>query len=195
MPPPFTWPFAIVFWPTYLWAFYPEIGLIRRARLTGPLPPEDRSSARIVFLAVNVIMNVALACAFLVPKLAVASGRTLVLSLGVALMIAGSLLRRHCFRVLGASVTGAITVRPDQEVVARGAYRWVRHPSYTGAILLLDGIGMALGNWLSFGIVAGASLLLSSYRAHVEEKALLSGLGEPYRAFLTTRKRFFPYVY
>jgi len=34
--------------------------------------------------------------------------------IGMAIMISGSLLRRHCFRMLGESFTGDVRARPDQ---------------------------------------------------------------------------------
>jgi protein-S-isoprenylcysteine O-methyltransferase Ste14 len=48
--------------------------------------------------------------------------RTWLFWIGLMTMIAGSLLRRHCWRMLGGSFTGAVIVTPDQSVVERGAY-------------------------------------------------------------------------
>jgi protein-S-isoprenylcysteine O-methyltransferase Ste14 len=39
------------------------------------------------------------------------------------------------------------------------------------------------------------SLAVYRYRMAVEERALLTVLGEPYREFLRHRKRLIPYVY
>jgi protein-S-isoprenylcysteine O-methyltransferase Ste14 len=83
----------------------------------------------------------------------------------------------------------------DQAVVTRGAYAIVRHPSYTAGILLNTGIGIALGSWASAGIQAVASFAAYSYRIAVEERALLVAIGEPYRQFMSTRKRLIPFVY
>ena len=59
--------------------------------------------------------------------------------------------------------------------------------------------------WPEFGIVrrgqraAGAadakSIPVYSYRIAVEERALLAAIGEPYRQFMSTRKRLIPFVY
>jgi len=46
------------------------------------------------------------------------------------------LLRRHCFRQLGASFTGDVRATPDQRIVTTGAYAVVRHPSYSAGILM-----------------------------------------------------------
>jgi protein-S-isoprenylcysteine O-methyltransferase Ste14 len=113
---------------------------------------------------------------------------------GLATMVAGSLLRRHCFRMLGKSFTAIVVVTPGQQVVERGAYRWVRHPSYTAIVLFLGGMALALDNWLSVAVVAVAVSLSFVYRARVEERALIDTLGEPYLAYMRRTKRFIPKI-
>jgi protein-S-isoprenylcysteine O-methyltransferase Ste14 len=114
---------------------------------------------------------------------------------GIALMVVGALLRRHCWRMLGASFTGDVRARSDQEVVSRGAYRIVRHPSYTAGIILNAGVGIALGSWASALLFTAASIAVYIHRMNVEERALLTVIGEPYRAFTATRKRLVPFLY
>lgn len=114
---------------------------------------------------------------------------------GLALLIAGSLLRRHCFRMLGASFTGDVQARPDQKVVTDGAYGFVRHPSYTAGILMNTGVGVALGSWLGGALLAAASAAVYIYRMNVEERALVAAIGDPYREFMSARKRLIPFVY
>jgi Na+-driven multidrug efflux pump len=70
------------------------------------------------------------------PAFTIASGRLAVFWLGIAMLAGGSLLRHHCFRMLGASFRPVVDVKTDQAVVDRGAYRYLRHPSYSGAILM-----------------------------------------------------------
>jgi len=112
--------------------------------------------------------------------------------IGLGIMIAGSLLRRHCFRMLGRSFTAVVVVNLDQQIIERGAYRWVRHPSYTAGMLLFAGSMLALGNWLSVAVVLSGAIVAYSYRVRVEERALLETLGEPYRAYMQRTKRFIP---
>jgi protein-S-isoprenylcysteine O-methyltransferase Ste14 len=97
--------------------------------------------------------------------------------------------------MLGTSFTGDVRARPDQEVVSRGAYRVLRHPSYTAGIMLNAGIGIALGSWASAALYTVASVAVYVYRMNVEERVLLAVIGEPYREFMATRKRLVPFVY
>jgi protein-S-isoprenylcysteine O-methyltransferase Ste14 len=98
-------------------------------------------------------------------------------------------------RVLGTFFTGAVTIQADHRVIESGAYRWVRHPSYSAALLVVLGIALCLSNWLSAAVSFAIAFLAYSYRAHVEEQALLSSLGAPYGQFMASRKRFIPFIF
>lgn len=97
--------------------------------------------------------------------------------------------------MLGSSFTGAVTARADQPVVDRGAYRWIRHPSYVAGTIMVVGLGVALGNALSASCLALVCAIVYGYRVRVEERALLGSIGEPYRAYMARTRRFIPYVF
>ncbi len=42
---------------------------------------------------------------------------------------------------------GTIAVAPGQQVIATGPYAIIRHPMYTGALIMLFGTPLALGSW------------------------------------------------
>ncbi|KIM57595.1 hypothetical protein SCLCIDRAFT_1219268 [Scleroderma citrinum Foug A] len=58
---------------------------------------------------------------------------------GICLIIAGSLLRRYCYRVLGQYFTFELSVRKSHELVTSGPYSVVRHPSYAGSVCVAVG--------------------------------------------------------
>jgi protein-S-isoprenylcysteine O-methyltransferase Ste14 len=114
---------------------------------------------------------------------------------GLALMATGVLVRQWAIFVLSRFFTVDVRVHPNQTVVDRGPYRWVRHPSYSGLVLFLVGVGLAVSNWASLivlALVPTAGLLV---RVHSEERALLAALGEEYRRFAATRRRLFPGIW
>jgi len=192
-PLPFVWPYALIFWPVFLWAYLRESVIVRRAQRAQE-STDSRSLQGIMFG-----QGIAFLAAFplaSIRALRIAPVHALaVFSLGVAMVLAGALLRRHCFRMLGASFTGDVRARADQEVVSRGAYRVLRHPSYTAGIILNTGVGIALGSWASAVVLAVASLVVYLNRIGVEERALVATIGEPYRQFMLGRKRLIPFVY
>ncbi|HJQ98942.1 MAG TPA: isoprenylcysteine carboxylmethyltransferase family protein [Candidatus Polarisedimenticolaceae bacterium] len=188
----FTWPYALPFWALYVWAFWPEFAIVRRAGKEKTAT--DAKSFQIIIAGMWAAYLLAFPIAGL-RALQFPSHRVFWFWLGLAILVGGSLLRRHCFRTLGASFTGDVKARADQVVITRGAYAFVRHPSYTGGILMNTGIGIALGSWGSALLLFVVSVAVYTYRMNVEEQALLAAIGEPYREFMRTRKRVIPYVY
>jgi protein-S-isoprenylcysteine O-methyltransferase Ste14 len=74
------------------------------------------------------------------------------------------------------SFTSAIIqVAPDQRVVSTGPYAVVRHPMYTGALVLLLGTPVALGSWWGLLMVVPMAGVLA-LRILDEEKVLVRGL-------------------
>jgi protein-S-isoprenylcysteine O-methyltransferase Ste14 len=183
------WPYALAFWLVFLCALYPELRLLRAARAQAG--PQDAGSMRFIVLLQRVGVGSAVVVALINAHGALGHQRFW-LWLGVAMMFAGGLLRRHCFRMLGTSFTAAVVVTAGQAVVDRGAYRWIRHPSYTAGALIMLGLAAALSNWMSIAVVATAMLLTYGYRVRVEERALLETLGQPYRNYMLRTKRFIP---
>ncbi len=194
-PLPFAWPTWPVYWAVYVWVYLPESGLIRKTQKSGPRPVEDRGSLRVLLLSFSAAVFGGFLLAFAAPWAALPGKPLFWFVTGLLLLIAGSLLRRHCFKVLGKFFTGAVTIQSDHRVIEEGAYRWVRHPSYSAALLIVLGTTLPLGNWLSVLFAFPLALYGYNYRARVEEQALLAALGDPYARFMASRRRFIPYVY
>jgi protein-S-isoprenylcysteine O-methyltransferase Ste14 len=192
IPPIFAYPEAILFWIVFIWLFYLEIlhsGIVAGA----PSNKQDAGTLRLI----NIGSDIALFLAFLVSFLPwpVISNQRIALDVGTGLLIVGSLFRRYCIRILGKYFTAAVTVSPDQPIIEKGPYRWIRHPSYTAGFLVFLSIGFALGNWLSLVIFFLEICIVYSRRVNAEEAALLSTLGEPYRAYMARTKRFIPFIF
>ncbi len=188
-PLPFVWPYAAAFWIAYLWAFAPEFGFMRR---TKGATSTDSGSLRFILFGMQLAMFVAFFVSFIVKPFA--SNRIPLFWAGILLMILGSAIRRHCFRVLGEYFTYAVIVSKEQKVIDRGAYRWVRHPSYSGGTLMFAGMGLGLGNWLSLTLLLVMTIAAYGYRVMVEERALVETIGDPYREYMKRSKRFIPFV-
>jgi len=151
----------------------------------------DRGSIVAVVLGIGAGVLTAAWCAVALPGAAIPGG-WLPLVVGVVLMWLGIALRQWAVVALGTFFTVMVQVTSDQHVVDRGPYRWVRHPSYTGLLLTLVGLGTALGNWLSLVALAMLPTAGLVIRIRVEEAALESALGEPYRSFAEHRRRLIP---
>jgi protein-S-isoprenylcysteine O-methyltransferase Ste14 len=195
MPPlvVFSWPYGLFFLAVFLWAFAPEFRIFAR-RTELSTSPQDAGSKRLIAVGQGLAMFAAFWIAARMPS-AKLPYRFALFWAGLAAIIGGSLLRRHCWRVLGASFTGAVIVKPDQVVVDRGAYHYVRHPSYTAGAILFLGIGLALANWISLVVLIAAVSVVYGYRVGVEERALQATIGDSYRSYMSRTKRFVPFLF
>ena len=78
----------------------------------------------------------------------------------------------------------ALKVLPEaNSIVAKGIYRFIRHPIYVGIIFTHFGLFFACGS--KFGIIYTFILIIpmNIIRAQLEEKALFSKFGERYRTY------------
>ena len=121
--------------------------------------------------------------------------RWVVFSLGVLVITVGAALRLWAIVTLGRWFTYDVRVTEGQAVVDRGPYRWVRHPSYTGVLLVLLGMGLTFGNWLSVLLAVTLPTVGLVRRIRVEESALLTAIGRPYEQYAEGRPRLFPGVW
>jgi protein-S-isoprenylcysteine O-methyltransferase Ste14 len=112
--------------------------------------------------------------------------------IGLVVMVIGLVLRNWAIIKLGRFFSRIVTIEIGQRLVTDGPYRWLRHPSYTGMLLMYAGINLALGTWL--GALAGLGLVFIAtvYRIQVEEKALVELFCDEYRAYMQRTWRLFP---
>jgi protein-S-isoprenylcysteine O-methyltransferase Ste14 len=196
-PIPFTWPLGAAFWVVLVWAYWPESRILRAARRAerGKERALRDPSYRPLVMGQQVVLIVAVLLAVGAPSLAMRMNREALFVLGLIITVAASLFRRHCFRMLGADFRGDVTVRPDQPVIDRGAYRYLRHPSYLAAMQLHVGFGLCFTNWGTLALLVLAVPPLFIYRIYVEERALRERIGASYVSYADRTKRLIPGVW
>ncbi len=114
---------------------------------------------------------------------------------GEVLFIGGVILRWVAIWYLGKFFTVNVAVHADHRLVDTGPYRHLRHPSYTGALLIFAGLGFTSGNWATLAFLVIPITLAFILRIRVEESALEDALGETYRAYQKRTKRLLPFLY
>ena len=110
---------------------------------------------------------------------------------GVGLAFIAGLLLVWMFRTLGGNLTDTVVTRERHALVTTGPYRWVRHPFYSSAALVILGNSLVAANWLFF--VAGCVMfLLLVIRTRKEEDNLIARFGDDYRNYMQRTGRFVP---
>ncbi|MBI5767749.1 MAG: isoprenylcysteine carboxylmethyltransferase family protein [Verrucomicrobia bacterium] len=111
--------------------------------------------------------------------------------LGVPLGATGSALFAWMFRHLGLNVTSTSVPRAAATLVTSGPYRWVRHPMYSAALLLVIATALLTANLV---VLAGglAMFALLAARSRIEERRLVEKFGDAYRDYQARTGRFIP---
>ena len=115
--------------------------------------------------------------------------------IGLALMIAGIIVRAIAIATLWRHFSVDVAISRDHELIDRGIYGVLRHPAYSGSLLSFLGLGICFRNWLSVAILVLVSAAAFAYRIHVEERALSEHFGDAWRAYAARTKRLVPGVF
>jgi protein-S-isoprenylcysteine O-methyltransferase Ste14 len=176
-----------------IWLLSEIIGtaIIPRIRRGGSvIKRKDRFSGLYIFATIFI----ALILSFYFAGAHIAMLPGWVFSLGILLIILGILLRQLSMAILGKYFSGVVGIQKDQKVIEKGPYKYVRHPSYTGALMIFIGLGLALQSGAAVLTLIVLFIIAYGFRIYVEEKALISELGEPYLDYKKRTKRLIPYV-
>ncbi len=111
--------------------------------------------------------------------------------LGLPAGIGGVALFGWMFRHLGLNVTATSVPRATATLVTSGPYRWVRHPMYSAALILVCATTLLTANWVVLLSGLGMFGLLAA-RSRIEERRLGEKFGEAYRAYQARTGRFAP---
>lgn len=115
--------------------------------------------------------------------------------LGLGLMICGTIFRVWCIRVLGKFFTATVTTQDNQQIITTGPYKFIRHPSYTGAFIAAVGSSLFMH---AFTAVLLQVLILGTvyyFRIKAEEETLIREFGDEYRNYQARTRKIVPGIY
>lgn len=173
-----------------------EFGLaLRRRAVNGDSRLADKGSLGLLWIIIGISVFLAFNMYFAVPAAGFGDVAPAACYAGITVYVMGLSLRWYAIVYLGRFFTVNVAIAADHHLIDGGPYRYVRHPSYTGALMAFLGLGLALANWASLAILLIPIFLAFARRMRVEEAALLQGLGAPYRLYMDRTKRLIPGVY
>jgi protein-S-isoprenylcysteine O-methyltransferase Ste14 len=117
------------------------------------------------------------------------------IAVGLAIAACGAVLRTWAIVTLGRFFTYDVTIQPGHRVVTSGPYRWVRHPSYTGGLVGMLGLGVVLGSAAAVLALVGVPLIGVLVRIRHEERTLRTALGAGYDAYAAGTPRLIPGIW
>ena len=172
-----------------------ELGLTlkRRAR-TADAQIADEGSLKLLWLVIVAGVTLAFFLAASMPEAHMASPHAAAVG-GTALFALGLAIRWYSIIHLGRFFTVNVAIAADHRLIDTGPYRFVRHPSYTGALMAFLGLALCIGNWVSLASMAVPIFFVFMRRMHVEERALLRAFPDEYRGYMKRTKRLIPLVF
>ncbi|MFI5358137.1 MAG: methyltransferase family protein [Opitutales bacterium] len=151
----------------------------------------DAGSLAVLWITIGAGMIGGIVVALTVPRFGFSLPRAATQFIG-PVFVGGLVLRWWAIISLGRFFTVDVAIAADHELIVRGPYHLMRHPSYTGLMLAFAALAVTLQNWLSLVCVLVPISLALAYRIYVEEIALEATFGDAYRNYAATTKRLIP---
>lgn len=168
------------------------ISLTRR-----PLPDaqgKDRGTFQLIWIAITLSTVLGIYAGLAVPDARLPAAEA-IYPYGFALFLLGTGVRLWSIRTLGKFFTVQVAIATDHKLIDVGPYRLLRHPSYTGSLMMFLGFLICYGNGLTMAIVLVSVLVVFVRRILIEEAALAEAFGDAWRAYVARTWRLFPFVY
>ncbi len=190
------WVYSIIFIMSsatitvYLWKRDPEL-LARRVEV-GPVAEKEKTQKIIQVFASLLFISI-----LIVPSLDHRFGWT---NVPLYIVIIGDILVALGFFFVflvfkeNAFAAATIEIATDQKVITTGPYSMVRHPMYSGALIMLFGTPLALGSW--WGLLVFIPFTLIIILRLLDEEKLLSQKLTGYNEYCQkVRYRLIPFLW
>jgi protein-S-isoprenylcysteine O-methyltransferase Ste14 len=187
--------YSIIYWSICLFWFVSELflALKKRSSKITSVVPQEKSSLRWLWITIISSILVGIFWNFtLIGRIPL--GRAYFYWLGILFFFLGAAVRWTAIFQLGKFFTVDVSIQKEHKIISSGLYGFVRHPSYSGSLISVFGLGLALNNWVSLLIIFLPILLAYLYRIRIEEKVLLATFGKEYEDYQKKTKRLIPKV-
>jgi protein-S-isoprenylcysteine O-methyltransferase Ste14 len=114
---------------------------------------------------------------------------------GIALALPGFVIRWASVIQLKREFTVDVSISKSHELKTDGLYSIVRHPSYSGLLMLMTGLAISMVSIISLACVVVPVSLAIMYRIGLEEKILKDHFGEAYNDYSRRTKRIIPFLF
>ena len=171
-----------------------EVALRFMRRSDAHSKRRDGNSLLGLWLAIGLGMGGAIAVAYTLPAFSFPLPTSVAQFVGT-LFACGLILRWWAILSLGKFFTVDVAILPDHELIVRGPYHVLRHPSYSGMMLAFVMLSVTFQNWLSIVCLMLPVSIALAYRIYIEEIALEATFGDAYHTYSKATKRLIPGVF
>jgi len=172
-----------------------EQAFARRNRRVVGVTADERDKGSFHWITASAVVGMSIAGAFGFSGLGGVTNVHVWELLGAFVLLAGTAIRLHAIAVLANQFTSRVTILNGHKLVRSGLYRYVRHPSYLGQILILVGIGALMANVVALLAAPLMTTVALLWRIRVEERAMADHFGAAYEEYHKTTWRLLPLVW
>ena len=171
-----------------------EINIAVKIRVPCVGNEQKYRSEKLIWLVVCVAVVAALALKQLqlmklpIPYLPRQVLALLIFSLGLGL-------RFHAVFRLGRFFSTTAVTQHQHILIEQGAYRWIRHPAYSGLLISFFAAGLAMGDVLAMLFLLCPIVFVLKQRIRVEEQSLIEHFGQLYYDYSQRTKKLIPWLY
>ena len=115
--------------------------------------------------------------------------------IGTVLLVLGGILLLLSRIQLGKYGGPKLVIEDKHQLITTGSYQYIRHPMYSGFLLLFFGYSLSFGSVIMTFTILVVFFLIFKNRMDIEEKLLISEFGEEYLVYMKRTKRLFPLLY
>ena len=157
-------------------------------------PSKDRGSVFLLWAVCLSTIALAILMANKFPQWTLPNRRWFFIA-ALILFALGVAFRTYSIVYLGRLFTPNVAIASDHHLIDSGPYRFIRHPTYTGLLMIVFGVALSFTNWGSLLIIFVPVLFCLLWRIHIEEKVLAEAFGPEYSGYMRRTKRLIPFVY
>jgi protein-S-isoprenylcysteine O-methyltransferase len=181
--------FTISFWCWFVF----EIWVFSRDR--GKEKRDSRGSGLWVIIVLVIGITLGLNMPGIAALFNIQSHFAVYFIFGIVLIWAGILFRFWSIQTLGIFFSTRLIIQEHHELITKGPYKYLRNPSYTGALITFIGFGLGIGNWLSTAALLCTALITYAWRIRVEERMLLERFGRTFEDYKKRTWALIPFVW
>ena len=185
-----------VMWHVLFWGWFLSeiiVGVVTRTKQSSGTV-RDRGSLVLLWVVISAAVTASQWIGDTAPK-TMFGGAPWLKTAGVMVILTGLAVRWTAIFTLGKSFSSNVAIQDSQTIEKSGLFRFVRHPSYLGLLLVFLAIGLHSCNWIALAVVFLPTTAGLLYRIHVEEVALNAAFGDQYRAYSQHTRRLIPGLY
>jgi len=178
----------------FMWGTYDSYSAFRKGKKYSHIENRDKNSMTIMYITIFLGYGVGIPISF-TDYGTIESYYPYVSFVGFLIIIAGMSIRLIAIKTLNTHFTYAVKILDNHQLITSGIYKYIRHPSYSGQLLIILGSGIAFSNYVSIVIIFIPFFLAVLYRISIEETVLMNYFTDAYLEYRKKTKLLIPWVY